>query len=316
LKKTKKISLVLVIASFFIFIIYLINKFIFFISTFKECLYSDNSKLYNWRFGKIFYTTKGAGSPLLLIHDLDCTSSDYEWKNLVSTLAENHTVYTIDLLGCGRSEKPKITYTNYLYVQLISDFIKNIIKHKTDVVVTGKSSSFVIMSCYIDAQLFNNLVIINPEDISTMNQYPKYKHNILKHVIDFPIIGTAIYNILVSKILIKDNFSTKYYSANTKVRSKYVNVYHESAHMGGPSAKYMYSSIRCHYTNTNIVHAIKELNNSIYIIAGENKLNNTKILEEYTNLNPSIESITLKNIKHLPQLENPQEVLEILNIFI
>ena len=49
---------------------------------------------------------------------------------VIDKLAENHAVYALDLLGCGRSEKPKITYTNYLYVQLISDFIKNVIHEK------------------------------------------------------------------------------------------------------------------------------------------------------------------------------------------
>ena len=43
-----------------------------------------------------------------LIHDLDPTASSYEWKAVTKKLAENHTVYAIDLLGCGRSEKPNM----------------------------------------------------------------------------------------------------------------------------------------------------------------------------------------------------------------
>ena len=64
----------------------------------------------------------------LLIHDLTPSSSAYEWSKMIDELAESHTVYALDLLGCGRSDKPSITYANYLYVQLITDFAKQVIK--------------------------------------------------------------------------------------------------------------------------------------------------------------------------------------------
>ena len=91
-------------------------------------------KYYHWKYGNIYYTKSGKGKPVLLIHDLDPTASSYEWKAVTKKLAENHTVYAIDLLGCGRSEKPNMTYTNYLYVQLMNEFISNVINEKTDVI--------------------------------------------------------------------------------------------------------------------------------------------------------------------------------------
>ncbi len=70
---------------------------------------------------------KGSGSPVLLIHDLNHYSSSMEWDKVIGTLSKEHTVYMIDLLGCGKSDKPAITYTCYLYVQLLTDFIRDII---------------------------------------------------------------------------------------------------------------------------------------------------------------------------------------------
>ena len=77
----------------------------------------------------------------MLVHDLEPASSSYEWHEVRKRLAKNHTVYTIDLLGFGRSEKPNLTYTNYLYVQLLSDFIKSEIGHRTDILATGDAAS-------------------------------------------------------------------------------------------------------------------------------------------------------------------------------
>ena len=49
-------------------------------------------------------------------HDTDAGASGEEWTKVAKKLAKNNTVYTIDLLGCGRSDKPSIQYTSYLYV--------------------------------------------------------------------------------------------------------------------------------------------------------------------------------------------------------
>ena len=103
---------------------HIVNRFVYYMSTIDEMLSDENAEYYDWRFGRICYHKTGSGSPLLLIHDLNVCSSSYEWNQIVDQLSKTNTVYTIDLLGCGRSDKPYLTYTNYLYVQLITDFIK------------------------------------------------------------------------------------------------------------------------------------------------------------------------------------------------
>ena len=143
-------------------IIYLINRIVFASATLKDLLKSSADNYYNWRFGKIYYKKKGSGSPILLIHDLTVYSSVYEWKNLIDKLSKDHTVYVLDLLGCGRSDKPRITYTNYLYVQLISDFIKNVIHEKTDIMASGYSSSLTILACHNEPFLFGKIFLENP----------------------------------------------------------------------------------------------------------------------------------------------------------
>ena len=60
------------------------------------------------RFGNIYYTKRGHGSPVLLSHDALPGSSGYEWNKVDKLIATEHTVYTIDLLGYGRSDKSGI----------------------------------------------------------------------------------------------------------------------------------------------------------------------------------------------------------------
>ena len=106
---------------------HLINQFIKINVSQNKSLDYIPDLYYNWKFGEISYTKQGKGTPILLVHDLTTYSSGYEWHKVADKLAEEHTVYSIDLLGCGNSDKPNFLYTNFLYVQLICDFIKNVI---------------------------------------------------------------------------------------------------------------------------------------------------------------------------------------------
>ena len=94
----------------------LINKYIKMSAISRNLLAQPEPRCYRWRLGNIYYTKTGTGKPLLLVHDLTHASSSCEWDSLIPFLKEHYTVYPIDLLGCGRSEKPNLTYTNFLYV--------------------------------------------------------------------------------------------------------------------------------------------------------------------------------------------------------
>ena len=74
--------------------------------------------------GTFIIPKRELGHRFFLIHDTLPGASGYEWSKIEDELAIDHTVYTVDLLGCGRSDKSSITYTNFVYVQMISDFIK------------------------------------------------------------------------------------------------------------------------------------------------------------------------------------------------
>lgn len=297
-------------------IIYVINRLVFATAVLKNLLKSSADNYYNWRFGKVYYKKKGHGSPVLLIHDLTVYSSAYEWNKVVNELAEAHTVYAIDLLGCGRSEKPRITYTNYLYVQLIADFIKNIIGEKTDVIASGYSGSFTVLASYTNPEFINKIVLINPPSLASLNKVPSKRSKLYKFILEFPIFGTLIYNIKTCQSNIQLLFTEKYLYNPFSVTPEMVDTYHEAAHKSLSNSKFLLSSLVAGYTNNNITHALREINQSVTILYCEGETDSEKIAESYTTYNPAIESCMLKHAKHLPQLEIPEKFLEILNIYL
>ena len=236
----------------------------------------------------IYYQKTGSGSPLLLIHDLNHYSSSMEWDKVIDTLSREHTVYTIDLLGCGKSDKPAITYTCYLYVQLLTDFIRDIIGEKTDIVATGASVSFVTAACQNIADQIGHIILVCPESIRTLAKAPNHKSKLLASIINLPIYGTFIYNVGARNTALSDS----------------------------PECRYLYSSILGHYTTVNIAHCLEGLTTSIAVISGKNAPETFEKAEEYCNVLPSIEHIEIAGCGLLPQRENADAFLEQIDILL
>lgn len=296
--------------------IHAINRFIFRMSTINHVTTDSKEKIFEWKFGNIAYTVTGSGSPLLLIHDLDSASSSYEWKNVIQLLSRNHCVYALDLLGCGHSDKPNITYTTYMYTQLINDFIVNVIHKKVSVIATGKSAPVTIMTAYSNSYLFDKILLVSPESIKDSLKSPSKRNSIQRHIINFPIIGTLVYNICMSRKRIYNDFVYNNISHSDLSILPAINAYHENSHLGGAYAKYLYSSIQGHYTTASISHAVSQLDNCIYILYGEDDNKAISTINEYTSLNPAIETASIKKTKRLPHFESPITFVRTANIFL
>lgn len=291
-----------------------INKYIKLSSTSKNLMTEPHSLCFKWRLGNIHYTKTGSGKPILLVHDLNFASSGYEWNQLIGRLKSHYTVYTIDLLGCGRSEKPNLTYTNYLYVQLLSDFIKSEIGHRTNIIATGASCSIAIMACNNNAELFDQIMLINPESLMSCGQVPGKNAKIYKIILDLPIVGTLLYHIASSHSFIQNAFHERYFYNPYSARPNYIEHYVESAHLG-EYPKAVFSSLECGYTKCNISNALKKIDNSIFIVGGAEETCIKEIADEYKLYNPAVESSFIQKTKHLPQLEEPDKVMDLITMF-
>lgn len=298
-----------------VFGIYLINKVITNLATVKNSLDKSEGNYFDWRFGKIYYKKVGKGKPILLIHDLSAVSSSYEWHKIIKELSKTNTVYAIDLLGCGCSDKPNLIYTNYLFVQLVTDFIKKVIGQKTDVIVSGEASSIIFMACKNDESIIGKIIAISPASLTKINKMPSKRTKTVKHLIDTPVIGTFIYNMCVSKKRISSYLNKAFYDSS-KIDIKEITARSEASHLGNRNSKYLFSSQKGKYINTNILHNLEKIDNSIYMISGEAHDENKLIIDQYLDFNPSIEAYYIEACGSMPQLEKPEDLLDQIHIFL
>jgi len=68
------------------------------------------------------YLVGGEGSPLILIHG-GASCADDEWAPNLEPLAEHHRIYAPNLVGFGKTDKPRVDYTFKLLSSFFEDFM-------------------------------------------------------------------------------------------------------------------------------------------------------------------------------------------------
>ena len=248
-------------------------------------------KTYTWRFGDIKYMEKGKGTPLLLLHSMTPGSSSLEWKSVVNTLAEKYHVYTLDLPGFGVSDKKIKTYTNYIFVSAVCDFISDIIKEKTTIVTSGESACIGLISGYQRKNLFDKIIFVNPDSMRTFNISPDKNSKMIKKLYSLPIVGTLLYLIDMRK---DDN-----------------DDYLFSGQYDGENARYYYASYFGFYVNFPVHHIIDKVEVPLLIITGNDYNALHKMTLEYGDYLDSWYDI--EECFQFPHLEKPEAFCDALD---
>lgn len=273
---------------------------------------NKQDKIFTWRDMEVHYLEKGEKNkcPLLLVHNLYPSSSKEEWSSIDEQLALNFHIYEIDLPGCGKSDKPNITYINFMYVQLLSAFMKEVIQEKTNICAAAYSSSFVLMTARMNENMIDKIIIINPTSIEELVKPVSKQSMAKKQLIELPIIGTSLYNYKMKKSSIEDDYKYIYYYNDKNVNSREIDISYFNAHYKKSCGKYLLGSIIGNYTNINIIHALAKIDLDIYLIgSGHYK----KIIQEYMKYNKKIHAVSVTNCRLLPQLEIPKTMISEIN---
>lgn len=259
--------------------------------------------IYNWKFGKISYKTMGKGSPILLVHSLIPGTNEKEWQKNIFELAENNKLYLINLLGYGDSERADITYSSYLYVCLINDFITDIIKEPAVVIASNTSASISAMSYVFNPNNFKKICLVCPP----ISPKKTGLYNALKKLpLDLPILGDLFFNYFNSKKVLKSFLKENIYSDTAFITDEKINNLYAYSHKGGGTNRYLFTSFITNSFEIGIETSLPEIDIPVLIVYGDSLIDSYKNIETIKTLNPSVTVKLLKG-KSLPNEEDFEE---------
>jgi len=269
-----------------------------------DTVLSGEEGRFAWKYGDIFYKMKGnrEARPLLFIHGFGPGVSSHEWRKNFETLAEQFRVYAIDLLGYGMSDRPVIDYTAETYVDLIGDFIREVIDRPTLVVAHGLTGAYVIAGAYRRPQLFERLVLVTPPAIMLQETAPGPIKATQKFVLRAPIIGRFIYNLLTTRSAIRAFYSRRgYYNAGLITDQLVENAF-SSAHQ--PHSRFPAASLFSNYLNLDVREDLARLQQRVVGIWGREGMTiPPEAAEAFRSVKPAIEIRILDSCDQLPQDE-------------
>ena len=189
------------------------------------------SRRYRWLHGWLRYVAIGKGEPVLLIHGLTAGSNLSEWEELAEALSGHYRIYALDFLGYGESSKPNISYSSYLFASQINDFIRDVISSPVNIVASSAGASVAMAACALKPEFYNKMLLVSP--VVTPGVQPASKGRAIQALIDMPVIGTAIYNMLSSRMYYRNALLK-----NLALPLSSPDEMHRSAHAGGVGNKY------------------------------------------------------------------------------
>ena len=95
-----------------------------------------------------------------------------------------------------------------------------------------------------------------------------------------------------------------------------LDAYYEASHMNGSHGKYLMASIEGQYMDNCILHALKKLSIPFYVVESRSNPDSVQIVTSYAKQSSMIETAYISNVKHLPQLESPEQLFDCLSVFL
>ncbi len=279
------------------------NEWVYRVAQSRRSRISRNT--FDWKYGKISYYTQGEGKPLLLIHGIGAGASSAEFNALIDSLSDDYKVYAIDLIGFGHSEKPHLSYTAYLYVTLINDFIRNVIGEKTYVIASNTSAMFTIRANALNPQQFDKMLLIAPTGIGSAVRHPNHKSRCIMAMFGLPILGMFMYNIITSRAYTRRFLREHAFVEPRYVTSKMIEGYYDSAKSGGCDARWPLAAFMADYLSGDVEHMLAGLGDKARLIWGaDNRLNPVTNAHKAQHLNPNLTLSVYDNTRLLPHVES------------
>ena len=258
--------------------------------------------------GRVFYRVAGAEAapPLVFVHGVGAGASSFMWRRNFDALAGDFRVYALDLLGFGFSDKPaNVLYSADLYVELIADFLREVVSHPAHIVASSLGAAFAVHVDGEHPELTRGLVLISPTGASNLRSRPGMSGAAFYGLLHSPVLGTSFYNAIASERSIRDYARKQLFYDKRFVTKRLVAHYYAVSHQ--PGAQHAIAAFLSGYLNTDIREALTRLWQRVMLVWGkQDRTNPVEQATELLRLNPHASLEIFDRCRMMPQEEHAE----------
>lgn len=194
---------------------------------------SGDTDYYQWSLGRVSYTVKGQGHPVVLVHGVGIGADRFEWRRVFNRFSEMYRVYAYDQLGFGLSDRPDVTYQPELYVRLLRDFLRDIVHGAATVVASGLAGAHAVVAASLYPTLFEHLVLLHPTGARGELDSLKWERRLVHTVLRSPVVGELLVNLLASRSSIRERLYEHWPSMSESEFRDMIEACYASSHQPG-----------------------------------------------------------------------------------
>ncbi|MBD2076657.1 alpha/beta fold hydrolase [Phormidium sp. FACHB-592] len=280
-----------------------------------------NQRDWVWRGWQTRYTylraaKPGSTTPLILLHGFGASIG--HWRNNLDALAEHHTVYALDMLGFGASEKACASYKTDLWVEQVYDFWQTFIQ--TPVVLVGNSIGSLICMAAAAAHpdMVAGVVMISLPDLSMEEEaLPKPLRPLVasvKRLILSPLLLRALFP-LVRRPKFVRTWASIAYAQPTAITDELIDILAGPPQDRGSAQAFaaIFRAVTDARYSPHIRTVLPTLTVPMLLLWGQQDRMIPKQFarpSQYGEYNPNLKLIELENAGHCPHDECPEQVNE------
>jgi pimeloyl-ACP methyl ester carboxylesterase len=105
------------------------------------------------------YVTGGHGPPLVLVHGLGTYS--FTWRFVLPVLQQRYTIYAIDMLGCGESDKLDVDYSLEALAGYLKGFLDAVGLERPIIIGHSMGGGITMMFCHLYPDRAERVVLVS-----------------------------------------------------------------------------------------------------------------------------------------------------------
>lgn len=271
---------------------------------------------YSWELGEISYHDLGQGDePILLVHSFGPGHDGEEWRAVAEQLAKETRVLVLDLIGWGRSDKPNSTYDGELYIQLLNDFIEDVVVEPCVVVAAGLSAAYAVQVAVDRPEAVRAVGAVVPSGIEAEEDEPDIRDALVHWLLRTPVFGTAALNVYTSQTALGQYLRRDVLAAPERADASRIEHHYRSSHQPGAHASL--AAYLSGYSNHRVVDALGRFSLPLWLAWGRQAKNPpVETADLWLQRAPQARLDVFENSGNLPHLEEPRAFVESLRRYL
>jgi pimeloyl-ACP methyl ester carboxylesterase len=281
-----------------------------------------NQRDWVWRGWQIRYTFMRPSQqdqhtpPLILLHGFGASIG--HWRHNLEVLSQYHTVYALDMLGFGASEKAAANYNIELWVEQVYDFWQVFIRQPAVLVGNSNGSLISLVAGAIYPQMVRGIVMMSlPDPALEQAAIPHFIQPLvllIKKMVASSIILHPIFY-LVRQPRILRRWASFAYANPEAVTDELIDIL-----AGPPQDRGSARAFTALFKGTigmnfspNVKKILPNLTIPLFLIWGtSDRFVPPKLAQEFALYNQELELLYLENVGHCPQDESPEQVNQLI----